>query len=816
MNSLSMVVHTTVSPHALTSVGEPHVVRKGAELNVTLSLNANLPLPAPLDIVAELVTDDGEAVTKQTDEGMTPLSSVTRYVLRPGQTSAALRPRINVLSSGFGGADRNFRICIKALNNTSVEPAFSPLIVVRSKWPAKSKREVAAAFVRAAEPLHAPAPAAGAPAAAAGAPAAAGAAGTASVETSHSASHKGSHSGSDRRGDAMDLRLIGVSLDRAGQQPARSDSGRSHVHTNGSGDNSAENSRSRSRSAEDSPRPIATGFRGASAALFGAQVDEADSGTHGSFGHGSGLGPANGGLGPANGGLGLANGGLGIAPAGVTGSSGGSKAEWGDTALLEAASEVFDQGELDSMLQLLSDGDLLSTALLTDSAGAAAPQAGEAATDEAGGLGAPTDSGRGTPVCPLARPAAPSAPLRKSVHCVMPSTRQPRTRTILPRDNGGGGSFALSNGGGNGLPAYGAGMFEGETAVVHGLNAALEDGRRKRRPLAVQPVPAVGLGTPRAVLPVWLDRVSLCRSSGFLCLELCPDAAPLPPALSLLDTLMPQPQQWHLRPLRVRWCSANMNSAVGLPLDSMLHAQDVSTFFAASAQQRLAAVTAELLASQTRIARDCGVLTLSVGAPDGCQLNALCHVMMHTDGVPAGSLSVPKVLALLRVHSHALGASQLLTFEHPRDCDAPVEKGDVVRRLFAGRVHYASPSMVDLCGYEAWQFLGREAGCSVHPDDTARWFQYKLEVSRRLQAEPGIWVEHLFTHRHVHRELGWIWVHCATQSRLARSPVGPEQPRSISDTLACALHEVIVRTWPADELTEVAQPLGAGPRQPEL
>ncbi|KAJ1630230.1 hypothetical protein T492DRAFT_872098 [Pavlovales sp. CCMP2436] len=141
LGSFTIAVHTTVSPLPLLADCEPHVVRKGAELSVTVSLNGGLAVPAMLEIVSELVTEHGLEVVRNGEDGTAPLTGVTRYVLRPGQTSASLRPRINVLSSAFDGSDQPFRIRVRCLNSNTIDQIFTPLIVVRSKWPAKSKRE---------------------------------------------------------------------------------------------------------------------------------------------------------------------------------------------------------------------------------------------------------------------------------------------------------------------------------------------------------------------------------------------------------------------------------------------------------------------------------------------------------------------------------------------------------------------------------------------------------------------------------------------------------------------------------------------------
>lgn len=678
MNSLTMVVHTTVSPHALTEEGGPHVVRKGAELSVSVSLNGNLPMAMPLDLVAQLITEGGQPITKLTDEGSMPLSSVTRYVLRAGQTTAVLRPRINLLSSALEGADTtHFRIRVAPINVGGVEPAYSPLIVVRSKWPAKNKREAVAG-------APAPAPASSCFVAPEARKAAAFAA--SSPDSSSADTH-----------DAMDLRGVTFSLDAAGLRSHRSSDGTDgHV----------------------SLAPVAEEARQPSDPL--------------------------------------------------------------------SSETLLDASDLEEMLQLLGEGgDELGIVAALDDALAAAP--------------APAPPSRPPPAAPVATLLAPG-PQRaslaaalpvKTVHCVMPSSRATRTRTTFP--------------------LHGPDAHEGEAAALHSFEAALEGSRHKRRPLALQQAPQPGLGTPRGLLPAWLDRVSLCKASGFVCLELVP---------KLHGSLAPTGADGcedggallaRAQALGVRWASANMNSALGVPLDRMLQAQPLLDLFAPDARAAVQRAAAELLCARGRAALDCGILVLSLPVEGDRRLNAVCHVMLHTDGTPEGSLSVPKLFALVRLHSHALGGSRLLTFEHSSCVDAPREEGDVVRRLFAGRVHFASPSMPALCGFEPWQFLGREAGCSVHPDDASRWCAYKLEVSRRLHAEPGKWIEHVFTHRHVHRLLGWVWVHCATQSRLARPQLRVARPASVEDSLACALHEVVVRTRPADELGGLAGAAGPAP-----
>ncbi|KAG8460618.1 hypothetical protein KFE25_011393 [Diacronema lutheri] len=723
MNSFNVAVHTTVSPVALSSAGEPHVVRKGAELSVAVSLNANLPMARSLDLIAELVTDGGALLASHTDEGMTPLSSVTRYVLRAGQTGATLRPRINLLSSAFDGADIPFRIRVRALDDDSVEPAFSPLIVVRSKWPTKSKREAMAAAVphRPPEsaPAPAPAPAPRTPAARALGPVGERVGGGLPWRNASDAA-SGRRSDSEQSDGAMDMRHMGASLAAA------------------------------------------------------------DAASHSREGSGSGGSAADGPVGDT----------LGGDVTRLPTDSACLDANDGTAALLPA--EFIDQTDLDEMLRLLVDDELVAQTIGTISgAGGAgdahagpppkarAPTAAELAeiamqqTDASAAIAealADAFAANAPAEVDLCNQPPPMAPVPRagahSVHAVMPTARQ-RVRTVV----------------------HG---YEGESAALDSLEVALEDGRRKRRPLSVAPALTAGIAPARSLLPAWLDRVSLCKASGFVCVEALADPSAL--ARAGVGGVLPPSS------LRVRWTSANMNSTVGLPLDRLLGTRPLLELFSVDSQSRLASVASELLASRARLALDCGVVLLTAAAADGRHMSATCHAMMHTDGSAEGSLAVPKVLVLLRVHSHALGDSPMLTFDHPRACDAPSEDGDVVRRLFAGRVHYASPSTIDLCGYEAWHFLGREAGCSVHPDDAHRWFQYKLDVSRRLQAEPNTWVSHLFTHRHVHRELGWVWVHCATQSRLARAPPHfAHRPPTVHDTLACALHEVIVRTRAVEE-----------------
>mmetsp|Transcript_36063 Transcript_36063/g.84764 ORF Transcript_36063/g.84764 Transcript_36063/m.84764 type:complete len:828 (+) Transcript_36063:113-2596(+) len=808
LGSFTIAVHTTVSPLPLLADCEPHVVRKGAELSVTVSLNGGLAVPAMLEIVSELVTEHGLEVVRNGEDGTAPLTGVTRYVLRPGQTSASLRPRINVLSSAFDGSDQPFRIRVRCLNSNTIDQIFTPLIVVRSKWPAKSKREqLAQSTATAALSAHA---------------LAAGNAGSV-VASPQDAGHRAiavvsamlADAPADvtaTQGSAIDMRSVGDSLRDAQARAIRAMAGSPF---------SAAESGAGSRAGSPyvtQPAGSGAGSRAGSGAVspYGAQpggshssalttspvqlpsFDDAqmnDVQLRASF---QSL---------------LANGGAPNAP---------NSAEFrkevcyplnkpivrNDEKVAVAHSAGLQQEvEKDGQDFLLDQADVEQMLLMV----------GGISDDE---IAAALGEGELVAAAQLNNPSPTSLPTNPTILTTSPTSLP----TIIPTSNlsqpatggGGGGGGSVGHGGGISV-AGGSGSgtkfaimpsrqrtrtivqgHEGAAAAVSSLDVALEDCRRKRRPLLREPLPqpSAGIGSPPRLLPAWLDRVSLCRSSGFIAVELV--LATLTPSAHELGALEQFGQG-----MRVRWASANMNSALGLSLDRMMQNQSFVQLFANSAdhQRRIATSLGEIATATSRDALDLGVMVLSVATADGRQFNATCHAMAHTDGQPCDSVSVPRCLVLIRVHSHAYASSPMLTLEHSTCDDAPDDNGSVVRRLFVGRVHYSSPGTFDLCGFDSWQFLGREAGCSVHPDDAQRWFAYKLEVARRLQTNPGSWVEHLFTHRHIHSTLGWMWVHCATQSRLAvRAP----PPASIHDTLACALHEVIVRVTPVDAATSVA------------
>jgi hypothetical protein len=400
----------------------------------------------------------------------------------------------------------------------------------------------------------------------------------------------------------------------------------------------------------------------------------------------------------------------------------------------DVLASMFSADELDDMLQLLADESVLNPA-----------NASMAAAPLIASLASSYESGAPPPFPTLQPPNA----ARATVTGIMPNRHRVRTMVLEP---------------------------DGAASAVDSFDFALEDGRRKRRPLAqAQAQMVTEPGAMRLALPAWLDRVSLCKASGFLCLEVL---------------------YAEHGSARVRWCSANMNSTVALPLDRLIGGADLLAIFSPDSHRAISSVAAECATAHARLARDCGAVGLALNLSDGRRFSATCHLMMHTDGAPEGSLSLRRAIVLARVHSFALGGSQLLTFEHPRACDVPAEDGDVVRRLFGGRVHYASPSTIDMFGFDAWHFIGREAGCSLHPDDANRWFEHKLAVGRALQANMGVWTEHRFTHRHIHRTKGYIWVHCISQSRMMQLPTRLMQlpaQSSVHDSLSCALQEVIVR-----------------------
>jgi len=337
------------------------------------------------------------------------------------------------------------------------------------------------------------------------------------------------------------------------------------------------------------------------------------------------------------------------------------------------------------------------------------------------------------------------------------------------------------------------------------LNYAMEEARRKRRPLvnkkSIRPS-----NVPTASLPAWLQRASLCRNSGYLCLD-CVVAEPEPMSMRLI--------RGHGKadgPLfKVRWCSSNMDPTLGVDLARLVHGSELGAIFSAECHEALTRASTELAHSEARNALDCGMLNLVVrdldeGEGSEPQVRAQCHVMMHTDGCPNGSICVRRYLLLAKVVKHATRGADFEETIPRSECDVPQEDGDVVKRVRAGRVVYSSPNTYTLSGYHAWEFLGREAGCSVHPDDAQRWYTQKLEVARKLEVNPKEWVKNFFTYRHVHRECGWVWVYSQveTQAPPARCEESSSTSagctsRSQHQLLIESLQHVLVRMRAVDQ-----------------
>lgn len=719
MVGLGLSVRTTVSPVPLSVEAEPHIVRKGAELTVSVAVNGDPPPSHPLTLVAELVDEEG-ALVPPTAEAQVPLGSVTSYVLRPGTTSATLRPRINVLSSAFTGSDAPFRIRLRAANDPSVAPVLSPKIVVRSKWPAKSKRDTPASAL--AETLAVNVATAVSQPTSVSTPLAPvvpsvlvdGQPAPGIISQSHSLS------GSDSQGGPMDMRQIGEVLTSAAAE--RTSGRRSRADSHGS----------------DAP----VGSSGASAV-------------------GLGLGDAGAQAEPS----------LSVEPVDI-----------------ESVLHLLESDDSDAALQAILamsadglDGGLFVDAMPTEQEAAQGPPPMAAGVGPAGG-------GDGF----FSSPAGGAAQTSASAPCAGASDGGAATAPP-PRPAGGGMVRAV-------IPprrerqrshdeVNPAAPAEHEEEPSDAFNESLEASRRKRRPInPPKPLPLV----PKTELPGWLERASLCRSSGFLCLD-CVLADPQPPAMRLLKGRA----EYEGAVFKVRWCSANMNQAMDCALDRLCAGQELPDLVDSAAHARLGAASEELAHAEVRSALDCGMMSFAVG-DDEQRARLELHVMLHTDGAPKGSISVRRLFLLARVHAHALGEHPPLAFKHPCACEAPAEAGDVVKRVFCGRLIYSSPSTHELCGYHPWEFLGREAGCTVHPDDAQRWYKQKIEISRKLQAEPAKPVDHHFTYRHVHRQRSWVWVSSHTRTTLSHQRLPPRRPSSQHEALVAALQEVMIRMRAVD------------------
>lgn len=640
-----MTVRTTVSPHPMVEGAEPHVVRKGAELNVLVSLLGPAAVSRALELVVELVDEGGQAVVPST-EAVAPLSSVTSYMLRPGTTSATLRPRINILSSAFNGSDSPFRLRVSATNDPSVAPALSPRIVVRSKWPSKAKRASH-------EPEDLPAPPGALP-----------------VPTPPQAPHR-----AERVLVAASkptyLRMINKTSD--------------DERSNGSGGAAAPKApldMSRIREALATDPGVALPAHESGPALEDA-TDSYFAET-----------------------LKLPIMPIMPAPAADAVPEGGATLAADES---DALLEQLDAADIASMIELLGD-DL------------------------------PSD------------PPAPTPPHSGSSGGT--STRRERP------------------------------LAEAETDVA--VDEAMEEARRKRKTGVSKPRALVVSGA--AGLPVWLTDYNLCASSGFLCMD-CVLADPQPIARRAL-----LPSAFEEGPMfKVRWCCNNMNGALGAPFDTLCTGRELDVIFEPSAFTKLGSACAKLAQAEAREALDCGMMGLRVGEGE---IRALCHVLLHTDGAPAGSIAVRRFFLTARVHAHASGDGPMRTFEHPQPCAnlEPRAEDEVVKQVVGGRLNYVSTNVREQFGYEAWEFLGREAGCSVHPDDAQRWYQSKLEVCRKLKEEgtSGV-IESSFTYRHVHRDKGWVWVEAKV---ITTSDGGKGQPCNLRDGLMTALGHVVVRSRP--------------------